>query len=101
MYKQVLTLLREQGVSYVEIINDAADLYGTECILKAGFTPCAYVPAFKRQGQKRRDYVVFGKSFEYLCRPDMNSHGKYLEFYREFFRIEGKNYFPEFLLKDE
>lgn len=99
MYKQMLAIVREQGVSYVEIINDAADLYGNDCIMKAGFTPCAYVPGFKRQGTKRRDYIVYGKSFEYLCRPDLESHKHYLEFYREYFKIEGKNYFPDFIWK--
>ncbi|MDA9951113.1 hypothetical protein N9D31_00935 [Oligoflexaceae bacterium] len=100
MYKNVLTLLEDNSVSYVEIINDAADIYGAECIINAGFTPCAYVPAFKRQGKKRRDYVVYGKSFKYLCRPASDSYPEYLEFYREYFKIEGKNYFPEFLLQD-
>ncbi len=96
LYLKVQALLKERGVSYIEIINDAADVVGTECILSAGFTPCAYVPAFKRQGRARRDFVVFGKSFEYLCRPDFKAHQAYLEFYREYFHIEGKNYFPDF-----
>jgi hypothetical protein len=95
LYEKTLHILLEQGISYIEIINDAADTFGIECIMQAGFTPCAYLPAFKLQGSTRRDYVIFGKSFEYLCRPDLNAHPAYIDFYREYFRIEGKNYFPD------
>jgi hypothetical protein len=95
LYERTLQILRDRGISYIEIINDAADIFGVECILQSGFTPCAYLPAFKLQGKTRRDYVVFGKSFEYLCRPDFNAHKAYIDFYREYFKIEGKNYFPE------
>jgi hypothetical protein len=93
LYSAVLQLLRQQKVSYVEIINDAADIYGTQYILDATFTPCAYIPAFKRQGETRRDYVVFGKSFEYLCQPDLNIGKHYLEFFKQYFKLERRNYF--------
>lgn len=95
LYTKVQALLKERGVGYIEIINDAGDVEGTESIIQSGFTPCAYFPAFKRQGASRRDFVVYGKSFEYLCRPDFQAPRTYLDFYREYFRIEGKNYFPE------
>ncbi len=94
MYKKVQDVLRSQNVYYIEILNDAADVYGIDCILSSGFTPCAYFPAFRRQGETRRDVVVFGKSFEYLCTPKFNKYKTYLEFYKEYFKIEGKNYFP-------
>ena len=94
LYLAVQQLLKQESISYIEIINDAADTFGIECILKAGFTPCAYFPAFKKQGDSRRDYVIFGKSFEYLCRPDLNEHPAYKDFYQEYIKIEGKNYFP-------
>jgi len=93
LYTAVLQILRSHGVMYVEIINDAADVFGTECILEAAFTPCAYIPAFKRQGESRRDYVVFGKAFEYLCKPDLEMPVPYLEFFKEYYRIERRNYF--------
>ena len=94
IYSNVQKELRKYGISYMEIINDAADLFGVECILASGFTPCAYLPAFKLQGSTRRDYVIFAKSFEYICQPQLSLHPAYLDFYREYFRIEGKNYFP-------
>lgn len=95
LYEEMQKILRQHGVNYIEIINDASDLFGIECILRSGFTPCAYFPAFKKQGGTRRDYVVFGKSFEYLCRPATALNSAYSDFYREYFIIEGKNYFPK------
>lgn len=92
LYNEVLKLLRANGITYVEIINDAADAFGIQCILDAGFTPCAYVPAFKRQGETRRDYVVFSKSFEYLCRPGPGLNPIYLDFFERYFALERRNY---------
>jgi len=93
LYDEVLRQLRDSHVAYVEIINDAADIYGTECILKSGFTPCAYIPAFKRQNDRRRDFVVFGRSFEYhLKKPDLNVNRGYLDFYQEYYQLEQRNY---------
>lgn len=95
LYNSVAQILKNSGVSYVEIINDAADVYGTQCFLDANFTPCAYIPAFKRQGETRRDYVVFGRSFEYLSRPDLNVDQEYIEFFKQYYKIEKSNYFRE------
>ena len=96
LYLEIQNILKKQGVSYIEIINDAEDVKGTDAILRSGFTPSAYFPAFKKQGKARRDFIVFGKSFEYLCRPNFKAHKSYIDFYREYYRIEGKNYFPDF-----
>jgi hypothetical protein len=96
LYQAMLQLLREQGISYVEIINDAADAYGIQCILDSTFTPCAYLPALKCQNETRRDYVVFGKSFEYLCRPNLNIEKTYFDFFRQYLKIERRNYFRKF-----
>jgi len=92
LYNSVNSLLRASGISYVEVINDAADIYGTNCIMEAGFTPCAYIPAFKKQGSSRRDYVVYGKSFEYGCRPPSHLRPEYLAFFKQYFRLERRNY---------
>lgn len=94
LYNKVQQLLKAHGATYIEIINDAGDIYGVDCILKSGFTPCAYFPAFKKLGDSRRDYVVFGKSFEYLCRPSTFFTGAYTEFYKEYYKFEVKQYFP-------
>ncbi len=87
LYESLSRLLRSEGVSYIEVINDAADVLGTQCLLDAGFTPCAYLPAFKRQGESRRDYVVFGKSFEAPSPPESDLHPRYLAFFREYARL--------------
>jgi hypothetical protein len=95
LYNEVQKLLRRSNVSYIEVINDAGDSFGNECIIRGGFTPCAYFPAFKSQGNMRRDYVVFGRSFEYLCQPDTNVGKTYMEFFKEYLRVEMHKYFSE------
>lgn len=92
-YEKVLQLLREENVTYVEVINDAGDVFGTECFLKAGFTPSAYIPAFKGLGASRRDYIVFTRSFDYLCRPGGDVPARYLDFFTEYWKLEKRNYF--------
>lgn len=92
LYQSTIEVLRSLNVSYVEIINDAADTIGNQWILDASFVPCGYIPAFKRQNEMRRDYVVFCKSFEYVCRPDLKIPKPFLEFFRAFFHAEWKNY---------
>jgi len=92
LYRSTIDVLRSMNVSYVEIINDAADSIGNQWILDASFVPCGYIPAFKRQNEMRRDYVVFCKSFEYVCRPDLNIPKPFLEFFRAYFHAEWENY---------
>ncbi|HTL11989.1 MAG TPA: hypothetical protein VL588_05855 [Bdellovibrionota bacterium] len=88
LYVAVAELLRSRGVTYVEVINDAADVVGTELLLEAGFLPCVYFPALKRHGDSRRDYVVFGRAFEKnVLRPE--SLNEYLqEFWEEYKALE-------------
>jgi hypothetical protein len=93
LYQTIVQLLRKENLSYFEIINDAADTVGNQLIMQASFVPCCYIPAFKRQNEIRRDYVVFCRSFEYICRPDLdNTYKPFLDFFLEFFRIEWKDY---------
>lgn len=101
LYESVLKLLRAENVSYVEAINDAADIYGTQCFLEAGFTPCAYIPAFKGQDRERRDYVVYTRSFEYLCRLTSKVEKGYLDFFKEYWKLEKRNYFFDPSLDDQ
>lgn len=63
-YRETTRLLERAGASYIEVLNDAADLYATDCMLRAGFAPCAYFPALQRRGGARRDQVVFSWSRE-------------------------------------
>lgn len=64
LYRAVSTLLRQTGANYIEVINDASDTLGIECILRAGFSPCGYFPALKSSDDMRRDFVVFARSLE-------------------------------------
>ncbi|MBI3535820.1 MAG: hypothetical protein HY072_10100 [Deltaproteobacteria bacterium] len=95
LYTQVLKMLREKNISYVEIINDAADTVGNDCFYKAGFTPCGYFPALKLQGNQRRDYVVFGRCSEYQMRPSLDLPSTYLAFFKQYYRLERRNFFPK------
>ncbi|MBI4422991.1 MAG: hypothetical protein HY554_04660 [Elusimicrobia bacterium] len=64
LYRRVTDMLHERGLEYLEIINDAADALGIECLVRAGFSPCGYFPCLKQAGDARRDYVIFARSFE-------------------------------------
>ncbi|MBI5629955.1 MAG: hypothetical protein HY921_03610 [Elusimicrobia bacterium] len=64
LYRRVVEALRSSQAGYIEVINDAADAAGIECILQAGFVPCGYFPALKKHVDLRRDYVVFARTFE-------------------------------------
>jgi hypothetical protein len=94
MFAAVFAMLKKRNINYIELINDAGDVAGTELIIKSGFTPCGYIPAFKKQGHRRRDYAIFGKSFEYSCRPNLSLVPKeYLEYYLAYLRQEQRNFF--------
>ena len=88
----VSNLLRQCGSSYVEVINDAADTLGNEAFLRAGFTPCAYFPCLKLHGDQRRDYVVFGRSFEYVVHPSTKLPELYRRYFDAYSEIELRRY---------
>lgn len=94
LYTKVAEILQSMNVSYIEVINDAADTWTIDCILKAGFVPCAYFPCLKKHASTRRDYVVFSKSFKKFFQDSLittesypAAYIKYLEQYR---KIENK-----------
>ena len=84
LYRDVAAALYGNRVIYLEVINDAADVLGAECILRAGFVPCGYLPCLKQAGEKRRDYVVFARSYEYFTYPRLKVNSLYLDFLREY-----------------
>ncbi|MCX5795611.1 MAG: hypothetical protein NTY77_08975 [Elusimicrobia bacterium] len=84
LYREVAQMLYDRRVIYIEVINDAADVSGTECILRAGFVPCGYMPCLKQTGDKRRDYVVFARSYEYFTYPKLKVNSLYLDYLREY-----------------
>lgn len=86
LYSTVSQILKNHGVHYIEVINDAADTSGIECILRSGFSPTAYFPCLKKHRNSRRDYVIFGKSFDTYCEPEASVEPifmRYLEAYRK------------------
>lgn len=97
LYGRILKLLHDRGISYVEVINDAADSIGNDCIYRAGFTPCAYFPGLKEQAGLRRDYVVFGKGWEYHVRPRLDLPKTYIEYFKQYYRLERRNFYPRSL----
>jgi hypothetical protein len=84
LYRDVAAALYASRVIYIEVINDAADALSTECILSAGFVPCGYLPCLKPAGEKRRDYVVFARSYEYFTYPRLKVNSLYLDYLREY-----------------
>lgn len=95
LYSKVSHMLNARNVNYIEVINDASDVWGIEAITAAGYLPCAYFPCLKDQGESRRDYVVLARSFE---RPfaETNTpfevHHTFLDFFREYYQLEAKSY---------
>ncbi|MDD5628218.1 MAG: hypothetical protein PHU21_04075, partial [Elusimicrobia bacterium] len=84
LYREVAQMLYNSRVIYIEVINDAADVLGTECILQAGFAPCGYMPCLKEAEDKRRDYAVFARSYEYFTYPRLKVNSLYLDYLREY-----------------
>lgn len=89
LYKEVARILKGLDISYIEVINDAADAAGIECILEAGYLPCAYFPCFKRQGNTRRDFVIFSRSFK-KDPPSFSGevHGTYKQYLKEYLALK-------------
>ena len=84
LYREVAQMLYDSRAIYIEVINDAADASGTECILRAGFVPCGYMPCLKHAGDKRRDYAVFARSYEYFTYPRLKVNSLYMDYLRAY-----------------
>ncbi len=100
LYQKIAVLLNQHGITYLEVINDAGDLDGTQAIIDAGFLPCAYFPCFKKLGEGRWDYTVFSCSFEKPLPLSVSQtapiHPAYLDFLREYRRQEAEKYLAAF-----
>jgi hypothetical protein len=100
LYSQVATMLFQKNIVYIEVINDAADDWGIECISRAGFLPCAYFPCLKNQWEGRRDYVVLARSFERMALGDesvpIEIDQTYLDYFGEYYKLEGREYLQRF-----
>ncbi len=90
LYESVLNILNENGVAYVELINDAFDINGIDSLIRSGFLPCAYIPALKLVEKERRDYIVLSRAFEKRVTAFSQIHPLYLDFYNEYVNLEEK-----------
>jgi len=91
LYHEVSLMLNARGISFIEVINDAADYAGLESMVQAGFVPCVYFPAFKRQGESRRDFVVLARSFERILGSQRHPSivdPQYLAFLQQYYRVD-------------
>lgn len=88
LYAKVLEMLRDRGATFIEVINDAADVSGIECILQAGFLPCGYFPALKKHGAFRRDFVIFALSWENFDDPSITLDDNTTEYLKEYLRLK-------------
>ncbi len=103
LYQAVALLLHQHNITYIEMINDAGDAQGIDCLLKAGFLPVAYFPCFKRQRDRRRDYVILSRSFERLFAKGPLSgsvNPLYIEYLTSYFSLEEKASLGPFYLPD-
>ncbi len=88
LYRAVAALLRQTGAAYIEVINDASDTLGIECILRAGFVVCGYFPALKSADDARRDFVVFARSFEPIDAVHVAMPQAFAGFLQEFLKAQ-------------
>lgn len=67
LFLKVCSMLRDQGVRYIEMIVRANRLNIIEKVIQSKFIPSGYVPALqKTEDNIRFDYVVLSRSFEIL-----------------------------------
>lgn len=100
LYDRVSQILNQNGITYVEMINDAGDVTGIDCINRAGFLPTVYIPAFKKQGDQRRDYVVLARAFERLLGAThipTEINATYFKFLTEYYQLEEAQYLSGFI----
>lgn len=90
-YRETTRLLEGAGAAYIEVLNDAADLNATDCMLRAGFAPCAYFPALQRRGGARRDQVVFSWSREPFGRSGHPIPKEYAPFVDAYLEASGRS----------
>ena len=85
MLLRVSDLLRERGVRYLETIGRVDRPRILDGIIRAGFVPCAYFPAFQLHGEWRYDYAVFSKTFEMLDFRELKLTGTNQKLLQEYF----------------
>lgn len=88
LYNKVALMIKGEHISYIEVIIDAADVIAIELMLTAGFLPCAYFPCLKKHADKRRDFVILGRSFENLHFIGGEIKKSFSDYIREYFKLQ-------------
>lgn len=79
-------ILRDGGARYIEMGIEASRPKIVESFLRAKFVPCAFFPAFQKEGSTRVDYVVLSRTFENLDFQSLQFRGLNQKFIEEYFR---------------
>lgn len=96
LFMSVGQILRDRGIRYIEIIIRANRLNIIEKIINARYLPCAYVPAFQLQEDKRYDYVVFSKPFEILDFNNLQLTGASQVYLRNYIKLWEETFLGDF-----
>ena len=101
LFLKVSSMLRDQGVRYVEIIVRANRINVIDKVIEARFIPSGYVPGLQRtEDDIRYDYVVFSRSFEILDFNNIVLTGVNELYLKEYVKsweeiALGRNFMPE------
>ncbi len=87
VYQQVCRILKDESYNYIEVINDAGDVWGCEYLMKAGFVPCCYFPSLKKHNNRRRDYVVLARSYEHFVYPKLELDPIYINYLVQYHQL--------------
>lgn len=84
LFRKMCDILRDRGVRYIEMLVRADKPKILESILGAKFIPCAFLPAYLLENQKRYDYLILSRTFEIFDFQNIKLRGinqRYLEEY--------------------
>lgn len=84
--------LNEMNMSYIEIILDAYTPQLQREALDARYIPSGYFPCIKKSGGKRRDCIVFSRTFEVLDFRNVKLIPLYKSFLREYLALWREHY---------
>ena len=94
-------LLRDRSIRYIEIIVRAHRVQTLDHVLEAGFTPCAYFPAFQLREGFRYDYVILSKTFEICDFSNIRLEGTNRDFLLAYYKSWKRNHLDPVLLEKD
>ncbi len=84
---QIINILRKRGARYLEMIIKAHRVKLVDTFIRAGFIPCAYIPAFQLQDGKRYDYCILSQSLENFHFSSLELEGKNLDYLKNYYNV--------------